>query len=129
MKQGLNIEWDVVQYQNGAGLHCRLQSILSRMKMVPLQTSRTVQHTFCCLNCFSICYIKISDNGRILHQISAWCPMTAVILCWLFTKSSFHFVCVFQFRVISIEQSQMTLSTTFKDPHNQKNLSGDQKAS
>lgn len=117
------------KYQNGAGPHWRLESILSRMKMVALQTSRTVQHPLCCLNCFSISYIKISDSGRILCQISAWCPMTAFILCWLFTKSPFHFVCVFQFRVISIEQSQMTLSTTFKDPHGQKNLSGDQKAS
>lgn len=29
--------------------------------------------------------------------------------------------------LISIRQSQMTLSTTFKDPHSQKNLSEDQK--
>lgn len=29
--------------------------------------------------------------------------------------------------LISVRQSQMTLSTTFKDPHSQKNLSEDQK--
>lgn len=54
--------------------------MLSRLKNVALKSSGPVQHLFYCLICFIISYIKITGNGRILCQISAWCPMTAFTL-------------------------------------------------
>ena len=41
-------------------------------------------------------------------------------------ESLLFILCMSSSSVISIQQSQMTLSTTFKDPHSQKNLSEDQ---
>lgn len=42
-------------------------------------------------------------------------------------ESLLFILCMSSSSVISIQQSQMTLSRTFKDPHSQKNLSEDQK--